>query len=104
MPTFNEHAMVSILGCHTSAQSSSSLPCQKLISYKVRAVFHALRVRDGPPSPNHDPFVAKLSSYHVHVTLRVTLPTSPYPPFLLMQNLHSAQCDEKVHYREEICI
>ena len=50
---------------------------------RLRVVFckpvHALRARGGPPSPNHDPFTAKPSSHHVHVTVRVTPPTSLCP-------------------------
>ena len=42
------------LGCHTLAQSPSSLPCHKSTPYKVRAVFskpvYAVRARGGPPS------------------------------------------------------
>ena len=49
----------------------------------LRVVFckpiHALRVRGGLPSPNHGPFTAKPSSHHVHVTVRVTPPTSLCP-------------------------
>ena len=40
---------------------------------------HALRARGGQPGPNHDSFAAKPSSHHVHVTLRVTVPTSLCP-------------------------
>ena len=65
------------------AQSPTSLPSQRLPPYKVRVVFskhvHALRARGGQPGPNHDSFTAKPSSHHVHVTLRVTPPTSPCP-------------------------
>ena len=49
----------------------------------VRVAFskpsHAARVRIGLPGANHDPFTAKPSSCHVHVTLRVTPPISPCP-------------------------
>ena len=78
--TINEHAIVSTLGCHTLTQSPSSLPCQKSTPYKVRVVFckpvYAVRARSGPPHPNHDSFTSKSSTYHVHVTLWVTPPTS----------------------------
>ena len=51
------------LGCHTPAQSWSSLPCHKSTPYKVRVVFcksvYAVRVSGGPPGPNHDCFTAK---------------------------------------------
>ena len=43
----------------------------------------AVRVRIGPPGPNHAPFTAKPSSHHVHSNLQVTPPTFPCP----MQNL-----------------
>ena len=81
--SFNKHAILSTIGCHVPAQSPSSLPSQKQTPHKVRVVFskpvHAVRVRGGPPGPNHDSFTAKPSSHHVHSTLRVTLPTSPCP-------------------------
>ena len=79
--TVNEHAIVSTLGCHTLTQSPSSLPCQKSTPCKVRVVFYkpvyAVRVRGGPPHPNHCSFTSKSSTYHVHVTLWVTPPTFP---------------------------
>ena len=59
---------------------------------KVRVVFskpaHLAKVKIGPPGANHGPFTAKPSNCHVHSTMRVTPPTSPVPPFLLMQNTH----------------
>ena len=82
MPT-HDHAMVSTIGCHTQAQSPSSLPCQKSTPYMVRVVLsqpvHVVRLRDGPSGPNHGPSTAKPSSHHVHVTLWVTPPTSFCP-------------------------
>ena len=59
------------------------------ISISVQALskpVHAARARIGP-DPNHGTFAAKPSSHHVHVTLRVTAPTSLCPTFLLTQNL-----------------
>ena len=103
-PTLNEHAIVSPLGCHTSAQCPSSLPCQKLSPYKLRVVFskpvYAARERIGPRSPNHSGLTGKPRSLYVHVTLRVTPPTSPYstysadaePAHQCAETIFPAQC------------
>ena len=62
----------------------------KSTPYKVRVAFskpaHAARARIGPHGPNYGALTGKPRSHHVHVTLQVTPPTSPVPPFLLMQN------------------
>lgn len=53
--------------------------------HKVRAAFfkpiHADRVKIGPLGANHDLFRAKPSCHHVHGTLQVNLPTTPFPTY-----------------------
>lgn len=70
---------------------------------------HAVRLGSGPPGPNYGPFKAKHNSYHMHVTMRMTLPTSICPTSLCATLsahaepafLHSVQCDvaKSVHGR-----
>ena len=73
MPTHQQTCNSQHYGCHTPAQSPSSLPCQKPTIYQVRLVFakhvHAVRAGGGPPGTNHGTFKAKPSSHNVCVTL-----------------------------------
>ena len=102
--TINEHVIVRTISCHTPAQSPSSLSCQKPALCKVREAFskpvHAVRAWGGPPGTNHGLFKAKPSSHHVHSTLPVTPPTSPWPTLSAdaeparkhTETIFSAQC------------
>ena len=69
------------------------LQVQKWCPYKGRGVVPepvcANKVRNGPASANQGFSTATQGSCHVHSTSCWNLPTSPYPAFLLAQNLSS---------------
>ena len=81
---------------YTCPEPKKPFPYQKRTPYKVRVVFSKpVHARSGPPGLN---FTAKPSSHHVHVTLRVTTPTSPETHHICWQMhhknlfLHTAEC------------
>ena len=85
-----------------STQAAFSAPHKVIVEFSKPV--HAVRVRIGPPGPNHAPLTDKPSSHHVYIILQGTPPTShcpTVPPFLLTQNQRiSAEivfflCDQK---------